>query len=78
MTGFPAQKLGLIDRGLLKQGYMADVVVFDPDTIIDRADFQAPHQYPLGIEHVWVNGRLTATRGGHTGALAGQALKRNG
>ena len=78
MTGFSAQKLGLTDRGLLKTGYKADVVVFDPETIIDRAEFQSPHQYPLGIDHVWVNGRLTADRGRHTGELAGQALKHHG
>lgn len=50
MTTLPAQRLGLRDRGLLREGHWADVVIFDPATIIDKATFDDPHQYPVGIE----------------------------
>ena len=76
MTGLPAEKLRWTDRGLLKEGYRADLVVFDPDTIIDRATFQAPHQYPLGIRHVIVNGKPVVYNGSHTQARPGSVLGR--
>jgi N-acyl-D-aspartate/D-glutamate deacylase len=57
MTGFPAQKFGLGSRGLLREGYYADVVVFDPRRIIDQGTYEAPDKLPLGIQHVFVNGR---------------------
>lgn len=76
MTGFPAQKLRLPDRGLIKKGYKADVVVFDPDTIIDNATFIQPKQYPTGVEHVLVNGKFIIDRGKHTGSLPGKVLTR--
>ena len=69
-----ASRLNITDRGLLKRGYRADVTVFDPAGIIDRATFEDPHQYPLGIEHVIVNGELTVSGGEHTGAAAGLIL----
>lgn len=76
MTSFPAQRFGLLDRGLLRPGMWADVVVFDPDTVIDRATYQDPHQYPEGIEYVLVNGEVTVDEGEYTGALAGRTLRK--
>ncbi|GIO15200.1 dihydroorotase [Cohnella xylanilytica] len=63
MTGLPAAKLRLTDRGLLKNGYVADVVLFDPDRVRDLATFEAPHQYSEGIHTVWVGGRAAYSRG---------------
>lgn len=77
MTGFPAQKLGWSKRGLLMPGYQADLVVFDPDTIIDRATFVEPKQYPTGIAHVIVNGQFIIRDGKHTHALPGVILGRS-
>jgi N-acyl-D-amino-acid deacylase len=85
MTSFPAQRLGLMDRGLLREGAWADVVVFDLERIRDRATnlyphsypFENyPHRYPLGIDYVFVNGRLVVDGERHTGALPGYVLKR--
>jgi N-acyl-D-amino-acid deacylase len=77
MTGLPAQRLGWTDRGQLKAGYKADVVVLDPDTVQDRATYQVPHQYPIGIPHVLVNGRLVVQNGHHTQERSGTILGRN-
>lgn len=74
LSGLPAQNLGLDRRGLLKEGMFADVVVFDPETIADRATYEKPHQYAVGVRHVLVNGRLVLENGEHTGALPGRAL----
>src|SRR5438874_12929262 len=63
MTSLPAQGLGLKDRGLLKEGYWADVVVFDPDTVADTATYENPKQYPKGIDRVHVNGTLVSDDG---------------
>ena len=76
MTGFPAQRLGLGDRGLLEEGKAADIVVFDPETVIDRATFQDPHQYSVGIEHVLVNGTPVIDNGKHVGSRPGRVLRR--
>ncbi len=76
MTGLPAQKLGWTDRGLVRKGYKADLVVLDPEKVIDRATFEEPHQYPDGIYHVIVNGRLAVQSGVHTQVLAGTVLGR--
>ena len=77
MTSFPAQRLGLPDRGLLREGFKADVVVFDAETVKAPATRREPKQFPVGIEQtVIVNGRLVVDRGQHTGALAGRALRR--
>ncbi|MEQ1728948.1 MAG: D-aminoacylase [Vicinamibacterales bacterium] len=76
MTSFPAQRAGLEDRGVLRPGMKADVVVFDPATIIDKATFEKPHQYAEGVAAVLVNGRLTLSDGAMTGERAGRALKR--
>lgn len=74
LTDLPARTLRLTDRGRLEPGYYADVVVFDPNTIADRATFADPHQYAVGVFHVWVNGVQVLRDGEHTGALPGRAL----
>ncbi|MXW03988.1 MAG: D-aminoacylase [Gemmatimonadetes bacterium] len=76
MTGQPAQRLGLADRGRIDVGLVADLVVFDPDTVIDQADFMNPHQYAQGIESVLVNGAVVIDGGEHTGALPGKVLRK--
>ena len=75
MTGMPAKRLGLADRGVLRVGAMADVVVFDPRTVKDQATFAEPHQYPRGIETVLVNGKVAVRSGKTTGVKAGQVLQ---
>ena len=75
MTGLPAENLKLKKRGLLKMGYFADLVVFDPATIQDHATFQEPHQYSTGVVHVWVNGKQVLKDGEHTGALPGRVVR---
>ena len=76
MTSFPAQRLGLSERGLLRDGFKADVVVFDPDTVKAPATRQDPKQFPVGIDYVIVNGTVVVDGQVHTGATAGRALKR--
>lgn len=76
MTSLPAQKLGLRDRGVIRPGAWADLVIFNPETVIDMATYANPKRYPKGIEYVIVNGVLTVKRGKHTGAKAGKVLKR--
>jgi N-acyl-D-amino-acid deacylase len=76
MSGFPAQRLGLRDRGLLAEGMWADVVVFDAAIVEDTATFLEPQQNPRGIEHVLVNGRVAVRHGKFTGAGAGQVLRK--
>jgi N-acyl-D-amino-acid deacylase len=75
LSGLPASNLGLAGRGLLKESMFADVVVFDPATIADRATFEKPHQYSVGVRHVVVNGKPVLKDGEPTGALPGRALK---
>jgi N-acyl-D-amino-acid deacylase len=75
LSGLPAENLGLDRRGLLKEGMFADVVVFDPATIADRATYDDPQQYAVGMRHVFVNGVQVLKDGEHTGALPGRALK---
>lgn len=75
MTGGPATRVGLKNRGLLREGDFADVTVFDPKTVIDRATFESPNQYPVGIEYVLVNGEISVEKGQRTSALAGQVLR---
>jgi N-acyl-D-aspartate/D-glutamate deacylase len=76
MTGIPAQRFGLADRGYIRKDYAADLVLFDPETIIDTATFDDPIQPARGIEAVWVNGVLSYTSQGATGARAGRFLPR--
>src|SRR5262245_5886118 len=75
MSSFPAWRMGLRDRGLLRPGMKADIVVFDPATIIDRATFERPHQYADGVSSVIVNGHVTFTSGSMTGDRAGRVLR---
>ena len=74
LSGLPATNLELDRRGFLKEGMFADVVVFDPGTIADRATFEKPHQYAVGMKHVFVNGVQVLKDGEHTGAKPGLAL----
>jgi N-acyl-D-amino-acid deacylase len=74
MSGQPASTLGLRDRGLLLEGYAADVVVFDPAAVSDRATFADPHQLSVGVSEVLVNGQVTVSGGEFTGRLAGRAV----
>jgi len=76
MTSLPAQKFGFTRRGALKKGYYADVVVFDEAKVIDKATWNDPHQYPVGIEQVIVNGKIVIDRGEHTGNLPGRILRK--
>jgi N-acyl-D-amino-acid deacylase len=75
LTSLPAKNLRLRDRGSLAVGYYADVVVFDPDKIIDHATFDKPHQYSTGVVHVFVNGQQVLKDGEHTGALPGRFVR---
>jgi len=74
LSALPATNLGLDHRGFLKEGMFADVVMFDPATIADRATFEKPHQYAVGVKHVFVNGVQVLKDGEHTGAKPGRAL----
>jgi dihydroorotase/N-acyl-D-amino-acid deacylase len=69
-----ASRLGLLDRGLLREGMYADVIVFDPDTVIDNATYTDPHQLSSGIRDVWVNGARVLQNGTHNGALPGRQV----
>ncbi|MBI4497346.1 MAG: D-aminoacylase [Chloroflexi bacterium] len=75
MTAIPAQRLGLKDRGILRDGMKADIVIFNPDTVQATATFEDPKQFPIGIDYVLVNGRLVIDQGQHTGAFPGRALR---
>jgi N-acyl-D-amino-acid deacylase len=76
MTSLNATKLGIMDRGLLRPGNFADVVVFDPERVIDKATYEKPFQYSEGIVYVLVNGKLVLDQGKHTGERPGRALRR--
>jgi dihydroorotase/N-acyl-D-amino-acid deacylase len=75
MTGTPAARVGLKERGLIKEGMFADITVFDPAKVIDRATFESPNQYPIGIDYVIVNGKISVDKGQRTSALAGRVLR---
>jgi N-acyl-D-amino-acid deacylase len=75
MTSAPAQRLGFLDRGLLKPGGLADLVVLDPATLQDTATYEQPRSYPTGVSHVAVNGKLVIEGGQPTGATPGRALR---
>jgi N-acyl-D-amino-acid deacylase len=78
MTGMPAQRFGIAQRGRISEGYYADLVLFDPERIIDMATFSDPVRPAAGIERVWVNGTLSYTREGATGRRNGRYLPRGG
>ncbi len=75
MTSMNAEKISILDRGYLREGYRADVTLFNPETVIDKATFEKPHQYPEGIPYVIVNGELVLDNGRHTGALPGKVVR---
>lgn len=76
MTAMPAARIGLGDRGRIGEGLAADLVIFDPETVADRATFEEPHQYPVGIETVVVNGTVAVEGERETGVRAGKVLRR--
>ena len=78
MSGMPAERLGLKDRGRVEKGLMADLAIFDPDTVIDRSTFEDPHQLAGGVPHVFVAGEPVVSDGAHTGARPGRVLRRGG
>lgn len=75
MSGMPAERFHLKDRGLLMEGKPADIVIFDPETIDDRATYETPRQFPVGIDYVFVNGTVVVDHGKHTGAKPGQIIR---
>ena len=75
MTGMPAKRVGLRERGLLSEGFYADLTIFDPKQVMDRATFEMPNQHPEGINYVIVNGQISVDDGKRTSALAGRALR---
>jgi len=78
MSSAVAARLGIRDRGALREGLFADVVVFDETNIIDRATPEQPHQLSVGVKHVWVNGVQVLSDGRHTGAKPGRAIRGSG
>lgn len=76
MTSLPAQRLGLQDRGLIRPGFFADITIFNPKTIIDKATYENPHQYPVGIDYVIVNGRIVLEKGEFKDTLPGKVLRK--
>ena len=77
MTSLPASNLGIANRGLLRQGYFADIAVFDPASIQDHATFEKPRQLATGVSEVFVNGTQVVRSGEHTGAKPGRVVKRD-
>ena len=77
MTGMPARKFGLAGRGVVRAGAFADLVIFNPETVIDTGSFSDPKRYPNGIAHVFVNGVAVVANGRHTNARPGRALRRS-
>ena len=75
LTSFSAENLGLKRRGSLKPGHLADIVIFDPESIQDHATFEKPHQYSTGVHHVFVNGTQVLKDGEHTGAKPGRVVR---
>jgi N-acyl-D-aspartate/D-glutamate deacylase len=75
MTYLPAKFLGIKDRGIIKEGMYADIVIFNPETVIDNSTFSKPHQYPTGINYVITNGTIVIQESKHTGKLPGRVLR---
>ena len=78
MTGLPAEHMGFTQRGKIVEGYIADLVLFDPATIIDRATTRAPHRLSEGVSDVWVGGERVLDRGVSNNAFPGRVLRRVG
>jgi N-acyl-D-amino-acid deacylase len=78
ITSLPAQREWLVGRGLIKEGFFADITIFDPGSIIDKATYTEPAQLALGVQYVLVNGQVAFENGKATGAMAGRALKGQG
>mgnify|MGYP001820526416 CR=1 FL=1 len=76
MSSFPAQRFGILDRGLLRPGMWADITIFNPETVIDTATYKEPHSFPTGIPYVIVNGELTISEGKYTENRAGRTLRK--
>ena len=76
MTSLPADHMGMLERGILSRGMIADIVVFDPETVADRSTFEDPHQYPAGIDFVIINGVVAVDNGVFDDARAGRILRR--
>ena len=76
MTFFPAQRFGLLDRGLIAEGRAADIVIFEPETVLDRATYEDPRQFPEGMRHVLVNGVHSVEEGRFTGKRGGRVLRK--
>ena len=76
MTSYPAQKLGLKGRGILREGYWADITIFDENRIIDKATYENPRLYSEGVEYVFVNGILALNKGVFTGSKSGMPLRK--
>jgi len=75
MTSLPADNIGIFERGELREGFYADIVVFDPERVTDNATFEEPHQYSTGVVHVFVNGEQVLASGKHTGATPGRVVR---
>jgi N-acyl-D-aspartate/D-glutamate deacylase len=78
MSSMSAQRLGIHDRGLVAEGFFADIAVFDADIIKDMATFEDPHQYAIGMKYVLVNGKIVVEDGQHTGKRPGKILYGSG
>ena len=76
MTSIPAHIFGFSNRGKIQKGYLADLVVFDEKKVNDLATYEDPHQYPVGIEYVLVNGQIVIDKGEHNGNLPGRILRK--
>jgi N-acyl-D-amino-acid deacylase len=78
MTSLPARKFNIENRGILREGAIADIVVFDEKTVDDLSTFEQPHQYSIGFSYVIVNGQLTVDQGKHSGTRAGKVIRWKG
>ena len=77
MTSFPAERLGIWNRGLLREGCYADITIFDPDQIIDKATYDDSRQYPEGISYVLVNGTVALEKGERSSVMSGKVLRKH-
>ena len=75
LTSLPAKNIGIQDRGSIQLNNYADIIIFDPEEVNDKATFKKPHQYAVGMKHVFVNGKQVLKDGEHTGAMPGQVVR---